>query len=61
MFKGPTRILDAADIVVDGMAQEEVGRRRWCIEEATSMCETCPGDVIETAQKIYNFVWGAKQ
>ena len=49
-----------ARTVVDGLAEEEVERRKWCIEQATYEMETNTENFIKVAEKIYDYVYGKR-
>jgi len=40
--------------------KEEQYRRKWCIEQAVTLDETRPENLLDIANKIYSYVFGAQ-
>lgn len=50
-----------AEEAAEAMAKEEVYRRRWCVECAVSMHDGVhPENVIRTAERLYDYVYGRR-
>jgi hypothetical protein len=62
--KEPLKEKDEEEIddeeVVDGLVNEEIERRKWCVEQATFDMETSVDNFIKVAEKIYDYVYGKR-
>lgn len=56
-----TKRKPSAKQTVERQIREEQSRREWCIEQASLACPESGERVVAMAEKIYNWVYGAKQ
>jgi hypothetical protein len=54
-----TKKKDRVTVLVDDLMAIERERRQWCIAQACCLDETRSENIIATAEKIYEYVWGA--
>ena len=52
---------NTATLTVDILAEEEIRRKKWCIEQANLVEDVRPNTLISLADSIYAYVWGVKQ
>jgi len=49
---------ERAEQEVDRLHEEEIERRKWCVEQATFQMETTEETFLRIADKIYDWVFG---